>query len=808
MGSTGHQRAWIALAAVMGFVLIFSGCDKRDDSSSDDSGAESTPPSTAHPAKADLVELVRQPVSTEATTVTTPDDRLKLTVEADTFTQADAIVISSINGVGPGFSEAFQPVAIYDISTAGDSQPGKPVRLALSSGERPTRVAWWSEELQGWLSIPAEYDPETGVTCVTIPHFTLFGWFSEAAGYERKKLGHVEVIWDAAALDVPKKVTDVNQLQGKILYSSSGDFAKYLQKGETPKSYEGLPEIVRDVAVYVNFALRQYRDAGFKVPSSPITVIIETTLTSENARDKALGVIHIGEYNNTTSQLKLAAAHELFHAVQNQYLWSLGGMSYLGWWCESTAEYASSIVWGPARPARRPAFKYFSEALTSTAHEHEYESAHFIDFIIGPGKTEERLIRLRKLWVGTLAQHGITDMTDITFPMTMYLKSVRRGGVNEIFRDHVADLFFSETSPIIGLDEGADPKLVPAEMVESWALLKSAEKRHPPLEMDLKGNRRAKVWGVKALPAGDGSDREIELKVDGPLSGYVQATVHVLPQDQRSAKAILPTAVMTDASRAARITLGPKDAAYVVVTNTGRSGQVAMTLNVKDLTVDGGWRLCSADQVKTDAFAPNLRMMSRNARMVNGPGDPFLALVVPADKMDIPNRTTYEFKAEGKAGELSTITAWKETIYNQIGKQDAELKLTITRRWSPAMPKSLRPGSTLEITEQVSMDASPASLYIHSRYKPNVTGLVMTTIDRERLGGNEYTHVESRKWQNNPLEAATTHRWQVPAGQPGDRLRIVLRAADSAPAGLGQSTGAYLDQFQQAQLLYVYEYKE
>ncbi|MBS3821567.1 MAG: hypothetical protein KGY81_07385 [Phycisphaerae bacterium] len=806
----GRESAWsiiTATAFVVAFTILIGGCGESDEHSSAAESADPTSSSESRSPRADLVELVRQPVGAEATAVTTPDGELTVTVEAGTFAEPDAIVISSLKGEVPSFPGAFQPRAMYDISTASGADPTKPVTVTLKGTEQPAHAAWWHEQLRGWLSIPAEHDPKTGVTRFTVPHFTVFGWFSEAAGYERKTIGDFEIIWDADVIKMPKRVTDPSQLKGKIFYDSSGDFTRYLKKGDEPGNYASLPDMIRDAGVYLNYALRKYKDAGFKVPEGPVTVVIETSLSSENSRDKALGVIHLANYNGPV-QLKLAAAHELFHAVQNEYLWNIGGMTFLGWWCEATAEYAGSIVWGHDRPARRPAFKYFSEALTSTAHEHEYESAHFIDFIIGSGQVDPRLTRLRKLWVGTLAQHGITDVTNITYPMSGYLMSINRDGVNSQFRAHVADLFFSETSPIVSTKKGANPKRIPAEMVEAWALLESDQKTHPTLKMNLKADCRAKAWGIKAQPAKDGSNRQIELKVGGPLSGYVTCWVQVLTDDLRIPGPVYLTNGIRKSSPTARVTLGPKDAAYVVVVNTGGGDQVDLTLDVKDLAFIGKWQLLSTKRVQQDAFAPKLKRMGPTARLMHA-GSHAIASATPAKTMQIPHRVTYEFDAKAKAGELSTITRWRETIYSSSGKQEADLKLTITRRLTPTLPETLRPGSILNLTEQVIVQPEPASLYVHARHKPEITGLVTTTINRQPLGSADRTHVKSKEWRSNaPLQDANTYRWTVPDGRPGDRLRISLQAIDSAPAGLGQTTGPYLDQFQTARLLHVYEYIE
>jgi hypothetical protein len=816
-----QMTRWCVLPMLMAMSMLISGCGKSEESPKPADTPKPASPAApaqsstqvqpdapaASAAKFHLVEVAKQDINTNAATLKTPDGRVTVSIEPNTFKQSDALVISTIKEQTPGFSPAFKPMAVYDISTQKNNQPAKPVTVTFNSGEKPAQAAWWNEDLEAWLCIPTEYDPQTGITRFTLPHFTLIGWFTETAGYKRQTFGDFEIIWDANALDVPKRVTDAKLLEGKILYGSSGDFAKYLKPGEDPKVYDGLPDMVRDSAVYLNYALRQYKDAGFKTPSGPTTIVIETKATKENARYKVLGVIHIGEYNNGSEQLKQGAAHELFHTIQNQYLWSLGGMTFLSWWCECTAEYAGSITWDYKRPARRPAKKYFSEALTSSANEHDYQTAHFIDKVLGPGTVQERLTRLRKFWVGTLGEHGITDVTDITFPMTTYLKSIGHGGVNEVFREHVADLIFSDTSPMISSTKDADPKMIPAEVIDAWALLKTDEKKCDQLKMNLKGGRRAKVWGVKAQLTKDGRNREVELKVGGPFSGYLHVLVHILPGDQRTAKSYQPTAILTDKAPTTTVTLGPKDTAYVVVINTAGGSQVEMTLDVKDAGA-GVWQLLSAEKIKSDPFAPNLKWLGSRASLFNGTGDTYMAWGVPADKMEIPNRVAYEFDVQGKAGELSTITKWKERIYLDSGKVDADMKMTITRQWSPAFPQKLKPGTDFPITETITLTPEPANYYTQSRFKPKLTGLVITSIEGQKLGSTEYTNVESPKWRKAPLQSTATHAWKVPSGKAGDRLHIMLKAADSAPENLGQSSGSYLDQFQFGQLMYVYEYTE
>ena len=801
----------VGLVAMSGFL---PGCGGESPTPSESSGEGSTGAEERAPRR--LAELVRQGVDEESSSLATPDGRLRVDIPAGAFAAADELIISRVESETTPISEAFTPLGLYDVSTVSGAPPQRPVTITLTgvggsadaTGDSLRLAAWYHEELEAWISVPAVHDPQADEIRFDVPHFTLFGWFSEKAGYLRGQIGDFELLWDAKVFEIPAKVTDPAQLLGKITYESANDFATYLTPGEDPAALAKLPPMVRDAGVYLNYALRKYKEAGFKMPSLPIPVVVETTLTSENARVKAMGVIHLGEYNLGSHQLKLAVAHELFHSVQNEYLWSLGGMTFLGWWCESTAEYAGSAVWKAGRPSRRPAAKYFSEALTSTAHEHEYESAHFIDCVVGSGTVKERLASLRKLWVGTLAQHGVTDMTDVTFPMSMYVKSSGGSGVNDRFREHVYDLFFSPTSPMVNYAKGANPKIPAAEMMEGWALLETGKKETAPLKMSLKGDRRAKAWGVKAQPASSGANRQVELEVGGPLSGNVVATVHVLTDDLRADSAVAPTARLTAASPKTTVSLGVKDAAYVVVVNTGGSGALALTLDVRDAAPKGGWRLLSAQQAAGDPFLPNLKMMRKSARLVSGPGDPYTAWIIPHEEMEVRNRTTFQFDAEVGPGEIKTFTSWKETVRGDAGKRDVDLRLSITRSWSPAMPSQLKPGDPFDLTEKVAIELEPAEAFAQLRYRPQVTGLVMTSIDRERLGALDYTEVSSEGYRGTPIEAVATHAWTVPEGSEGDRLRIQLRAADSAPADLGQSSGTYLDQFQSASLLYIYEYRQ
>lgn len=578
--TVGRVRLFLVMfSAVLVAVFALSGCG-------DDWPIAAPEPEASSIKLTTAASISINPDTSEPQKLSTPDNRVEVVVPAGAFAEMDELVISTVKADLPALAECFDTLAVFDISAKQQNTFEKPLQITFSYAELglndphrtgALKVAWWNEHSRSWISVPASVDTSAQTVTVEMPHLTLFGWFMEKSGYERRTLGAFEIIWDKKILTPPKNKADLAAWDGKIMYKSANDADKY-SKAAYVKD-KSLPKIVRDLGAYLNYALKQYKGAEWKIPGTPISVVIETSLTSENMRDKALGVIHIGEYNNSSGQLKNAAAHELFHAIQNEYLWSIGGMTFLGWFCESTAEYAGSIVWGASQPTRRVPPKYFSERLDSTKNEHEYHSAHFIDHLVGPGSTGQRLKKLRALWIGTLDEHGITDATDILYPIHLFL-SKSLGGLNQTFREHVYEVCLGPDSPMMTGSSGSGNRPPPA-MAEGWALLKANETEAPGLSMTLKGGRRAKVWAVRAQMPDKQKTRPVKLTLEGELSGYITVTAHVLPGGVRSHQAVAPRHRFTGTERKANLVLGEDDAVYVVAINTG--GETAeLSLKVEE----------------------------------------------------------------------------------------------------------------------------------------------------------------------------------------------------------------------------------
>ncbi len=548
-------------------------------------GAGTPPPPPAPAAAADdpaaqtariplrLEPVARQAVDTAAGPVTVRHANLAVQLPAGSLSRPAELVVSRVANPPAAPYQALQPVAAFDITVGGQTRFREPVTVELSyadlgaaRGRRPERalqVAWWNEDYQEWVGLPTRVDAARRTVTVQTNHLTVYGWFMKKLGYGVITLGRFEVVYDGGLFTPPKENT-VEAWASKVIYSADKNLDKLYPNGlpaylADPK----LPAFLRDLGAYLNYAFDRYQDAGFKMPATPINVLIENTLSSMDFRDKSSGLIHVGANSTGHSVLKRVAAHELFHAVQNEYYWDIGGMTFADWWCDATADFASDVVvWKEPRPSRAIKPRFFSSDLTSTAEEHAYQAAHFVDFLIGNADDEGKA--LKAMWE-SVANAEWWNLHDVLYPLSEYLQAKYKKTLNPHFHEFVPHTLFHPDSGMPKNDNGS----VPAEAMSEWGLLREAESQAPDLTMSLKSGHRAKAWGLKVQGA-PGKARTLPLRLEGPLDAYKRATVHVLPGDKRVDSALAPVASFTDQARTVQVTAKPEDGLYVVVANADR----------------------------------------------------------------------------------------------------------------------------------------------------------------------------------------------------------------------------------------------
>ena len=565
-----------------------------------------------------LEALARQALDTTAGPATARHAGFAVQFPAGSLSKPAEVVISRVADPPPAPYGGLKPIAALDVSVTGQTRFRQPVTLELSyadlgipaeaPGSSALQVAWWNEDYAQWVVLPAHVDAARRVVTVQTRHLTAFGWFMKTLGYGVITLGDFEVAYDRELFTPPKENT-AEAWASKVIYSGDGNLARLFPNGlpaylSDPK----LPVFLRDLGAYLNHAHARYREVGFKLPAAPVQVLVENTLGEQDFRDKASGLIHVGASSTGHSLLRRVAAHELFHAVQNEYYWDIGGMTFADWWCDATADYASDVVvWGESRPSRSVKPKFFSADLTATADEHAYQAAHFVDFLVGhsgePGK------QLKAMWE-SVANADWWNLHDVLYPLSEYLRTAHGKGLNPYFHEFVAHTLFHPDSGMPANDHGS----VPAEAMTAWGLLRESESETGKLTMSLKAGHRAKAWGLQ-VQVPDGKTRVVPLRLEGPLDGYKRASVHVLPGDRRAESALAPVATFSDQNRNVTVTVRPKDGIYLVVANAddGKGGDYTLTIGAAPLALRMPVVVftLAGDQVALQAGLPHQRMPKR-----------------------------------------------------------------------------------------------------------------------------------------------------------------------------------------------------
>ncbi len=505
--------------------------------------------------------------------------------------RADLHISQVANPPAPPY-HAYEPVAAFDISVGTQRQFADPLtlefdlrQLGLQSSPdllRQLYAAYWSEEAGQWVQIRFRLDPVTLKAVCETRHLTVYAWFMRKLGYNSVTLGRFEIVYNKDLFTAPRNKLDVKEIESKMIYASANDLAALYPSGLPPYLADpALPTCVRDAGGYLNHALDIYEKAGFKIPATPLNVLIDGSVwdkilgdATAGARDKSTGIIRIGTTNTGSSQLRRLVAHELFHAIQNEYYWDLGGMTFMDWWCEATADYAADVVvTGLKTPVKPLSPLYFSSALTDTKGEHPYETAHFVHAVVGDAPDKGKA--LHDLWKSVAAADWY-NLFDATYPISEYLKAKGKTGLNSAFRDFVLHGYFHPESPLPALAGG----LMPATSATEDITLPAAQTACAPLKVTLKGGLRAKLLLLRAEMQGGQVARDLTLSLDGPLGGHHQVTLHLLADGKRQANAVTPSVVFGEQRRKTSVRIRAQDVIAIALVNTDPSRSASYSLSV------------------------------------------------------------------------------------------------------------------------------------------------------------------------------------------------------------------------------------
>jgi len=236
-------------------------------------------------------------------------------------------------------SEDMQTLGVYDIKLGSTSDFAKPLVLefpydaAAIGGDalegKNLWAAYWEETRQVWARMEVQVDTARQKIVVTTGHLSTW-WIYRLKGYDyvpKNRTTYFEVYFN------PNHVNPRTDIGGQ--------------------SMQGLAE---DVLSALETARENYKSAGFKVPSVTTSVFIADVADSNWG---ALGgAIDLKRKDLASiNDIKNDSAHELFHAVQNQYYYTglrgVGGMSGRLWLIEGTPDFmAYRYAWNRSIPRK------------------------------------------------------------------------------------------------------------------------------------------------------------------------------------------------------------------------------------------------------------------------------------------------------------------------------------------------------------------------------------------------------------------------------------------------------------------------
>ncbi|MBN1189578.1 MAG: hypothetical protein JXA46_07495 [Dehalococcoidales bacterium] len=308
-------------------------------------------------------------------TVSSPDreytvnleGRVVLTIPGNTLTEGTKVAIEEIDQLRDFSFSGFAPVSLYDISTTGVDTFDKELTLEFTydpsildgeaeAGDQIT-VAYFNETYGEWQEVDYDLDELDAKLTVKTDHLSLWSMFVKEEQNITLTAPHFTIYFnkDAKAPLIGPAVS------GDPIY----EYATIVRTG----LYD---------------AYEAYEDLGFKLPEHTRVYIDDWGADKEAewgwfSKNIEIPVTYIDE-----NELHKVSAHELFHAVQNQYM-SFGSMAMDRWWMEATADYAAAHIATSNGLSERLKPAYFKSGINDSETYHTYQTAHFIKFLVDSG---------------------------------------------------------------------------------------------------------------------------------------------------------------------------------------------------------------------------------------------------------------------------------------------------------------------------------------------------------------------------------------------------------------------------------------
>ncbi len=519
--------------------------------------------SLSRPVKKDFyTEASAEPIiiGTESKIIDNPNtsntlgyqNKASVEIPANTVASGTVVTIKEISGAKRHEFNDLQTMGTYDITAGSTKTFANYLTLRFKFDPSALQdeyeaadqlvVAYLDKEKNRWVETEFSVDKSNHELVVSTNHLTLWSVFgigedivvTSAPGFK---------IYFNQNLNAPK----LGPLTGNELIF---DFVTH----------------VRNSLWDANAKYKAYGGTGFKLPAMTKVYVDDWGHDKTAEWGWFSKNIEIPIQYDNLLELQHDSAHELFHAVQNEYL-SFVTMHMNRWWMEATADYAAAAIVGTNK---YPAIdeSYLQKSMGTTDSVHEYQSAHFIDHLV-----RYKNVDFLKLWKYTTAAWS----TDMIATIDGYLQQEMGTSSQECYRDFARYLIFSANSPVAG---NSTPWKTPYEMAmqtEMPLTTKILDKRGFSLS-----KYTAQLWGIKPEIGSSAASRSLILELDEDLPGGVYADVFVLYDNQWATGQPVPVATLQKAGEPAVVTIMPGQLLFVLVSN-GSNDSSFVAIRVKEL---------------------------------------------------------------------------------------------------------------------------------------------------------------------------------------------------------------------------------
>ncbi len=358
-------RSLVRSLLLLCLVLALTGCGSGDGPVSSDAGEA---PASGKPSAAGAA--AQATVAASGPTTLTVKEGLSVVVPEGAAPAGAALVVQPVEAAEPHAFSGLTALGSFDVTLGDLSAFEQPLELRFGYDPAALRedidpaaqltVGYLDEPTGRWVETDAMVDTAAAQVVVSTDHLTLWSLF----GLDDDTVHSFHPNFDIYFRE------DLNA--PPLSANPSGDAI-----------YDFVAE-VRGALVTAHQAYGDSTGAALKVPAKSKVYIDDwgADKTAEwgwFSKNIEIPVTYI-----TLQELQHDAAHELFHAVQNEY-YNVGGMVDSRWWMEATADYAAaSIGTGHGLTGRLP-LKFLTMPLDSDDTEHMYQVAYFVDYMARQG---------------------------------------------------------------------------------------------------------------------------------------------------------------------------------------------------------------------------------------------------------------------------------------------------------------------------------------------------------------------------------------------------------------------------------------